>query len=60
MKKKLFILCLLITTFSCKQNNNNEAPKAIEEIIKVDVPSSTFNLPVTYPIKNLQTFINKL
>ncbi len=57
----LFALLLSTTLWSCKgcfQSKFEKDPKAITENFTVDIPVSTFNIPIHYQIKNFETWIN--
>ena len=57
----LFVLLLSTTLWSCKgcfQSKFEKDPEPITENFIVDVPVSTFNIPINYQIKNFETWIN--
>jgi len=58
---KLFVLFLCTTLWSCKgcfQNKFVKEPAPITEKFIIDIPVSTFNIPIHYQIKNFETWIN--
>jgi len=57
----LFALFLSTTLCSCKgcfQSKFEKDPEPITENFTVDVPVSTFNIPINYQIKNFEAWIN--
>jgi hypothetical protein len=55
------VLAAFCTFLSCKgcRSRNTTPPAPVTEIISVDLPVSTFNLPLQYSIQNFEAFINK-
>ncbi|MCC6413742.1 MAG: DUF4403 family protein [Saprospiraceae bacterium] len=45
---------------SCKNEAQLHRPTEIQDTIPMDIPVSTFNIPVTYAIKDLEGFVNKI
>lgn len=45
---------------SCKNDAQIKRPVAIQDTIPLDIPVSTFNIPVTYAIKDLEGFVNNI
>lgn len=41
-----------------KRQNKPKPAEAITEVLKIDVPPSAFNLPISYDIKNFSEFLN--
>lgn len=52
-------LILYIGFSGCSGNVDVKAPYALKESIDINIPTSTFNLPVSYSIKDLQGFLNQ-
>lgn len=44
----------------CFQNNNVVKPQAITDSITIDLPLSTFNIPVRYNLQNFEAWINQV
>ena len=66
MKKFLLILLSILILLAAalfvyvqyKRQNKPTPPEAINEVLKIDVPPSSFNLPISYDIKNFADFLN--
>jgi hypothetical protein len=44
----------------CFQNNTAVKPKAVTDSITIDLPLSTFNIPVRYNLQNFEVWINQV
>ena len=52
----LWLLLLLFS--SCKNQSEQFLPKPLTDTIPIDVPISTFNIPVHYSLADLENFLN--
>ena len=59
----LFILLFALALSGCNgcfQNTNVVKPKAVTDSISIDLPLSTFNVPVRYNLQNFEDWINQV
>mgnify|MGYP006206377025 CR=1 FL=1 len=59
----LFILLFALALSGCNgcfQNTNVVKPKAVTDSITIDLPLSTFNVPVRYNLQNFEDWINQV
>jgi hypothetical protein len=57
LKHALFIALLCAVGCKCNQKSA-KAPDALTETIPIDIPPSTFNIPVSYSLVELEHFVN--
>ncbi len=56
----LFLLFnLLIGISSCKTETSSLLPQPITDTIPIEIPFSTFHIPISYPISELEQFLNE-
>jgi Domain of unknown function (DUF4403) len=53
------IWMVLFILTGCKSNENQILPVALTDSIAIDIPISTFHIPITFPIVQLEQFLNQ-
>jgi len=49
----------LVILFGCKTNENLSFPAPLSDTIPIVVPISTFHIPISYPVAELENFLNQ-
>ncbi len=52
-------LCFIWLAFSCKNNDKGILPQPLKDTIPIKVPLSTFHIPFTYSLHELEQFLNQ-
>jgi hypothetical protein len=50
----------VIFSGGCKGGKEKKLPTALKDTLAINIPPSTFRIPVTYSVKELENFINQL
>lgn len=59
-KGLVVVLCIvLIIITGCRNHENQLLPVPLTDTIAIDVPFSTFHIPITFPIAELEQFLNQ-
>lgn len=56
----LIILAVVLYFLKFRDKKHTYIPRALEDTVAIHVLPSTFNIPVTYPLSELQDFLNQI